>query len=72
MYAHIEITETWNGFNYVATQYHQRIYAFTQKDNVPDGKTKCSWILAIQEHDMHYWTYEREDDKDISAIATFF
>ena len=50
----------------VATQYHQRIYAFTQKDNVPAEGIMTKWGFKkgwySEEHDMHYWTYEREDD----------
>lgn len=50
----------------VATEYHQRIYAFTQKDNVPAEGIMTKWGFKkgwySEEHDMHYWTYEREDD----------
>ena len=50
----------------VATKYHQRIYAFTQKDNVPAEGIMTKWGFKkewySEEHDMHYWTYEREDN----------
>ena len=50
----------------VATQYHQRIYAFTQSNNLPAEGIMFKWGFNkgkyIEEHNMHYWTYERKDD----------
>ena len=50
----------------VATEYHQRIYAFTQKDNQPAEGIMTKWGFEkgwySEEHDMYYWTYEREDN----------
>ena len=49
----------------VATQYHQKIYAFTEKGNIPAESIMTKWGFErkILENDKtDYWTYHRDEN----------
>ena len=49
----------------IVTQYHDRIHAYTHKDNLAANGIMTKWGFKkgpyIEENEHYYWSYERDN-----------